>query len=139
MSKIEKNNRRKHLRLKVYHLAKYRPLAGQEGQGVPIVAAIENLGAGGICLRTPEALPVSGMLELKISCPSLPQAFSALARVVWVKPRSIGKSKHFLVGAEFVRIDEDMRRFIDEQARYVDKKIKPKKKTGLSIFGWPGH
>lgn len=117
-------NRRQFIRLRAYHLAKYRPLSDQKGAegSSPIIATIRDIGAGGVCLKTDNYLPVSTLLELNINFPNVSTSVFALAKVVWIKP--IKKTKSYEIGAQFVQITDSVRLIIDEQIRRVYQRLK---------------
>ena len=117
-------NRRKFLRLKVYHLAKYRPLASDKEPGPYLIASIRDIGAGGICLRSEEYLPLSTLIEVRINFPNISTSVSALAKVVWI--RNIKKFKFYEMGAEFVEISDSMKEDIDKQVETVFNKLSKK-------------
>lgn len=121
-------DRRKFIRLKAYHLVKYRLLSKEKEQSNYIYAALKDVGAGGVCLDTEEYLPMSSLIELKINFPNVATSVFALAKVAWMKKRD--KGRRYEVGAQFVEIDESMRKIIDEQVKRVEHKLK-KKKLGL--------
>jgi len=121
MNKIRHDNRRKFIRLKAYHLAKYKPLSAKEAYPLYTHAAIRDIGAGGICLRTKEAIPVSSVIEIQFKFPALDTPVSTVAKVVWVK--QLKKYKMYEIGAQFIEISESTRRMIDEQVAFVHEKV----------------
>lgn len=123
---MRKKEKRQFIRLKAYHLVKYRPLLAEKESVASVLAAIRDIGGGGICLRTEECLPVSCVIEVRINFPNIATSIFALARVVWVKQRN--KSRRYEIGAQFINIDEEVRKTIEDQVRSVDKIFK---KTGL--------
>lgn len=118
-------NRRKFIRLKAYHLVKYRLLSEGKGQSNYIYAALKDVGAGGVCLDTEEYLSMSSLIELKINFPNVATSVSALAKVVWIKKRD--KGRRYEIGAQFTEIDEPLRKIIDEQVKRVEYKLQSKK------------
>ncbi|MDD5495835.1 MAG: PilZ domain-containing protein [Candidatus Omnitrophica bacterium] len=107
MAKIRKE-RRKFKRLNVYHLAKYR-LISKSNQS-PIIAAIKDIGGGGICLNTEEYLPIASVIQLYVNFPKFPQAIPALAKIMWIK--KIGRKNRYEAGIEFVDIEQIFRNAI---------------------------
>jgi c-di-GMP-binding flagellar brake protein YcgR len=134
---MQKKDQREFIRLKVHHLVKYK-LLSSPGEAPAVLATIKDIGAGGVCLRTEEHLPVSSLIALKINFPNVATFISALAKVVWVKQRK--KSGLYEVGLQFIDIEEPMRKAIDEQVKDVSGKLK-KKKAGLfkALFGRGGE
>jgi len=112
---------RQYIRLKAHHLAKYRVVSAERQDPTARIANIQDIGAGGVCLFIDEPLPVSTLIELKIIFPASPIPISALAKISWVK--QIGKRKLYKVGAQFVEIEDVFRKTIDEQVKFVVKKI----------------
>jgi len=126
MSKIQKKDRRKFIRLKAHHLVKYRVLvAGQEHGARFMLATIKDIGGGGACLRLEERLSLASVIELRINFPHIDTSIYAIAKVVWTK--EIKKPKFFEVGLEFTQIDSHFRDFIDNEVRLVYNKMKGKK------------
>jgi len=117
MNRIRKQERRKFIRLKAYHLAKYKPLPPKEPHAVSTLASIKDIGGGGICLRTKEHIPLSSIIELQIKFPAIDTPIFTVVKVVWVK--QLKKYKLYEIGAQFIEIEESVRKFIDEQAKSV--------------------
>lgn len=122
----EKKNqeRRKFLRLKVYHLVKYRVLSDKPPYPKPLLASIKDIGAGGICLLAEEPLPVSTNLELQINFPDFGGLIVTLGRVVWVK--QVSKTNRYTLGIEFSDTEESLRKRIDGNVKFVYQKLKVK-------------
>ena len=135
MNKIRQEERRKFLRLRAYHLAKYKLLVAREAHLHFTLASIKDLSGGGICLRTKEKVPVPSMIELQIKFPSLDTPIYTVAKVLWVK--QIKRHKIYEIGTQFVEIEESMRRIIDSQAKFVEERVKKAKaeKNKISIVG----
>lgn len=112
-------DKRKHLRLHVYHLAKYRSLSDPNG---PLITAhIKDIGGGGACLCLEECLPVSTVIQLYINFPQSPQPVKSLAKVAWT--RKIGKSNSYESGLQFIEIEEAYRREIISRIESVKKEV----------------
>ncbi len=124
MNKMRNEERRKYLRLKVYHLVKYRLVQDKPPYFPYSLAAIKDIGAGGICLVSEKPLPVSTNLELQINFPDIEKPISTLGRVVWLK--QMPKTDRYEMGIEFTSIEESLRKFIDEYVRFVYSKLKLK-------------
>ncbi|MCM8799407.1 MAG: PilZ domain-containing protein [Candidatus Omnitrophica bacterium] len=115
-------NRRKYVRLEAYHLAHYKVVFnGLEKEDLSSLARVRNISAGGCCLRTDKFLPVGSILELKINFPHLENPVFALSKVVWT--RQIGKTGRYEFGIQFIEIDENLRKFIDEHINSIFKII----------------
>jgi c-di-GMP-binding flagellar brake protein YcgR len=100
--------RRNYPRLQAYHLAKYRLI--QKSGERPIVAAIKDIGGGGICLQTEEYLPIASIIQVYINFPKFSQPIPTLAKVVWI--RKPGRKKVYEAGVEFVDIEQIFRHAI---------------------------
>lgn len=133
MNKIHTEDRRKFIRLKAYHLAKYKSLSSKDSHQKPTLASIKDIGAGGICLRTKEAIPVATVIELQIKFPALDTPISTVAKIVWIK--QLKKYKIYEVGAQFIEIAESARKLIDEQAKIINEQIKKDEKESVGLFG----
>lgn len=107
MNTIEQKERRRQSRLNAYHLVKY--LLATEQQG-PVLASVKDISAGGLCLRTREKLPVSGVIQLHINFPQLQEAIPTTAKVIWV--RKLGKVNRYEAGIQFLNIEQAFRDLI---------------------------
>ena len=116
---LEKNEKRKHTRLGVYHLVKYR-LVSELDKG-EFLTSIKDISDGGLCLRTNEKLPISSMIQLYINFPSFPKPVSSLAKVVWVN--QVGKMNKYDTGIQFSDIEEALRSEIARRVESVIKKV----------------
>lgn len=116
-----KKEKREFIRLKAYHLAKYRPLSPGSRQAEPILASLKDISAGGVCLKTELPLDLSTTLELKINFPPLNNPVSCLAKVVWVK--KTGKPPCYEAGLQFVDLDQQTRKAIDAGIKFVKDKL----------------
>jgi len=133
MNKIQ--NKRQFIRLSAYHIVKYKPLSTENQEAVPVLATIKDIGAGGVCLRTEEYLPVSSTIELKINFPFCATPIFTIAKVMWIKKREQGR--YYEVGAQFMEIEESTRRLID---RHLKQVFENSRKEGILrlIFGKGG-
>lgn len=111
--------RRKYIRLKAYHLAKYRCLSNPEKPAV--TASIKDIGGGGVCLRVEEQIPVSSILQIYINFPQMPQAIPCLAKVVWAK--KLGKTNRYELGIQFLEIEDIFRQTIIKRIGSVHKRL----------------
>lgn len=116
-----KREQRQFIRLKAYHLAKYRPLSPESRQAEPILVSLKDISAGGVCLRTEIPLPVSSLMELKINFPPFDNPVSCLARVVWVK--KFGKLPRYEAGLQFSDLSEEARKAIDQGIKFTKGKL----------------
>ncbi len=128
---MREKDRRAYIRLAAYHLVKYKKLAGTGEQAVLVLATIRDIGAGGVCLRTQEYIPTTSLLELKIQFPGFDTPVFTLAKVVWA--RQIKKTAYYEIGAQFVEIQESVRKVINEQVKLVHDRMK-RRKGGILSF-----
>jgi Tfp pilus assembly protein PilZ len=120
MNKIQ--NKRSFIRLAAYHIVKYKPLSTENQEAIPVLATIKDIGAGGVCLRTTEYLPVSSTIELKINFPFRATPIFTIAKVAWIKKRDQGR--YYEVGAQFMEIEDSARNLIDRHLKYVLRSAK---------------
>ena len=118
----KREERRKYLRLKVYHLVKYRVISDQSPQAQPLLASIKDIGAGGICLITAKPLEPCANLELQINFPDLKKPVFTIGRVVWSKQTA--KMNRYEVGVEFMDIEASIHKLIDSGVKFVYHKLK---------------
>ena len=118
---MQSDNRRKYFRLSAHHLARYRILPLKNKNEPFLTANIKNIGAGGVCFLVQGALPVPSLIEMKISFPALAEPVLAVLKLVRIK--ELRQPKMFEAGAQFVTIDETLRRLIDERINAVSRKI----------------
>lgn len=128
---MRKKDRRKAERLKAYHLVKCKVITGSLGPNYVVTANIRDIGAGGTCITCEDLLSISDILELKINFPALHTPISTLAKVVWIK--QFKNVKKYEVGAQFIEIEEAVRRAIEEQVRFVFDRLKTRRKFS-SLF-----
>ena len=100
--------KREFVRLTVHHLLKYKTSGGKE-----ILSFARNLSAGGLRFYCKEELSQDSLVELTINFPDLPQPLKVNAKIVWVK--SLKKIGGCEAGAEFIDIDEDTRKIINNK------------------------
>jgi c-di-GMP-binding flagellar brake protein YcgR len=117
--------KRKFIRLQAYHLAKYRFLSGEKKDLPRKLAAIKNIGGGGVCLILEEPVLVSSLIELKINFPFLHTPISTVAKIVWAK--EIRGINLYEVGAQFVEIEELKRQMIEERIKFIYEKDRKRK------------
>lgn len=114
---MRNEDKREFIRLKAYHLVKYRPLAEKGAGTEEVLASIKDIGAGGVCLKVDEYLPAATLLELDINFPQIKTSLSALVKIVWVK--QIKRTKRYEIGAQFVDIKVGMKELINQKIRNV--------------------
>lgn len=112
---LEEKERRKFIRLNVYHLVKYK-LASQ-GKWQTAIASISDISAGGVCLRAEEKIAKGSILQVSINFPQLSSPVFCSAKVVWMK--KIGKANRFEMGLEFFEIEDLLRQEITRRIDYV--------------------
>ena len=121
----KKEERRKYLRLRVYHLVKYRVISENSSQTEPLLASIKDIGAGGICLVTAKPLEPCTKLELQINFPDLKKPVFTIGRVAWSKQTA--KMSRYEIGVEFTDIEASIHNLIDDNVKFVYQKIKNRK------------
>jgi len=119
---MHKKDRRTFIRVLAYHLVKYKAPSGTGELALPVLASLKDIGAGGVCLRASQALPVACLVQLKINFPSFKDPLFTLAKVVWVKP--IKKDKNYEIGLQFVEIEDSLRDLVDKRLKFVYGKSK---------------
>ncbi len=79
-----------------------------QGKEKVLSSKTENLGAGGVCLITEEAVDRFDRCRFKIQIPGA-DVIDGKGKVVWVIPRKIAKDpqKTYDVGIEFTEFDND--------------------------------
>ncbi|MBP7216859.1 MAG: PilZ domain-containing protein [Candidatus Omnitrophica bacterium] len=122
---MREKERRKSSRLTAYHLVKCKKLSPDGTPGENINATILDIGSGGVRLRSREFLPVTSLLELKINFPSLNTPIFTLAKVRWVK--TINKTQWHATGAQFVDIEDEVRKVIERQVKGVYQRLRNKR------------
>jgi c-di-GMP-binding flagellar brake protein YcgR len=115
---LEEKERRKFVRLNVYHLVKYRLVSQEEWQMA--IAYISDISAGGVCLRAGEKIAKDSILQVSINFPQLSSPVFCSAKVVWVK--KIGKANRFEMGLEFFKIEDLLRQEIAQRVDYVRRR-----------------
>lgn len=98
--------RRQHGRIHTYHLVKYKVMSGG-AEAQPILASLADIGGGGICLRSQEALQVGALVQVSINLPQFPHPVTSTAKVVWAK--KIKNTETFEAGLQFVDIEDAIR------------------------------
>jgi c-di-GMP-binding flagellar brake protein YcgR len=110
MNKIQGKEKRQFKRLSAYHLVKYRLSSGSTQTSAAIIVGAKDIGAGGLCIETKENIPVDSILELTVNFPPNVEPLRAKAKVKWVK--KLKSIQTFLVGLEFIDINDNLRRDI---------------------------
>ena len=122
---LRQKERRKFLRLSAYHLAKYHVISGVKG-GQKVIVPIKDISGGGFCLLVDEELPVSTVIQVYIQFPGITQPIPCLAKVLWKK--YLKRIKRYQVGAQFIEIEEILRREIVKRIDDVCKRAKEKRR-----------
>ncbi|RJP28086.1 MAG: PilZ domain-containing protein [Candidatus Omnitrophota bacterium] len=134
MNKIQSQDKRRDLRLRAYHLVKYKVISDAAQKDAPmLMAAIVDIGAGGVRLSCDEPIAPASIIEIKINFPSWGIPIFSLAKVVWIRKR--GKSNRFLAGLQFLEVNQAMRNLISEEVNLVNNKLKLKKYRFLFTKG----
>jgi len=66
----------------------------------PFQVAVRDISAGGLCIVTTQALPVSAPLRCELRIPGIPTSIPTLAQVRWVKdvsPAGVEMGLQFLL------------------------------------------
>jgi len=67
---------------------------------------IDNIGSGGLFIKTTEALPVGTLVDLEFNLPQTDQIVRSKARVIWTRPESMSTEKVPPgMGTEFIDMD----------------------------------
>ena len=66
----------------------------------PIRGQIQNISAGGLCLRTPQPVHVASLLRCEIPFPRVPVSIPTLMQVRWAYKEPTGNS--YRVGLQFL-------------------------------------
>jgi len=109
--------KRKYVRLKAHHLLKYKVL-GQDAE----LSFAKNISAGGVLFHSREEISLGSTVEMEILFPSYPRPIKVVAKVVWKKP--VKKMEGFDLGAEFINVDEEAKKFINNKILAIDKETK---------------
>jgi len=119
--------RRAFIRLQAYHCVKYRILSevSVDQNKELTIASIKDIGAGGVCIKTEERLPIGALIELKINFPRIVTSIYAIARVVWVK--QLDKLRRYEIGMQFTKIEDTLRKIVDAEIKGVYESIKREK------------
>jgi Tfp pilus assembly protein PilZ len=92
---------------------------------------IRNISIAGLCLETndlnddwiPGMLSETIQIALKFQLPDSPESINATAKAVWIKKKSESDEYKYILGLEFVDIDDSNRTRIRE---YIARKFKEK-------------
>lgn len=122
---LRQKERRKFPRLSAYHLAKYRVISGAKG-GQKVIVPIKDISGGGFCFLVDEELPVSTVIQVYIQFPGIAQPIPCLAKVLWRK--YLKRIKRYRLGAQFIEIEEILRREIEKHIDDVYKRAKEKRR-----------
>jgi c-di-GMP-binding flagellar brake protein YcgR len=74
----------------------------------------KDISQGGICIRLLEKFQPGTILELNFSMQRLNKLIIAKGRIVWVRQFSVGISRIYESGIEFVSINDEDRKTIGE-------------------------
>jgi len=121
MNIMRKKDKRAFVRLRAYHLAKYRISSSGAKEQVPVMANLKDISAGGARLVAEEYLSPSTLLELNINFPIFNEPLICLAKVMWIK--QFRRSKRYEVGVQFQDLDGATRKAIDAGIKFVQRKM----------------
>lgn len=78
-----------------------------------IRAYIDNIGSGGLFIKTTETLPVGALVDLEFNLPQTDQIVRSKARVIWTRPESMSTEKLPPgMGTEFIDMDTEDRKLL---------------------------
>ena len=110
----EKNEKRKHARVKTHIPVRYRKM--RDGAGVQGESSISrNLSQGGIRFRTGEFISMACRLILELDIPMFTKPVKAISKVAWIRKTPSGDD--YEVGNQFLEMSKKDRELI---AEYVD-------------------
>ena len=115
--KIQYIDRRKHKRVDLYCLVKYRYLK-QGGEESVVITSLRNISGGGLLFRSDGYLPLDTKLEIFVNLLPVNRIISASGRVV--RFEKISKTGHYLIGVEFTKISDEDRDAIIRFAKAKD-------------------
>ncbi len=92
-------------------------LAGSLGASWMSVTTV-NISAAGVRLRGPEPLDAGELLELRLQIPGTGKPVEVQGRVVWSKMQASGVTE---LGIEFMEIDDQQQRHIDQLVEFLGK------------------
>lgn len=76
-------------------------------------AYIDNIGSGGLFIKTTETLPVGALVDLEFNLPQTDQIVRSRARVIWTRPESMSTEKLPPgMGTEFIDMDTEDRKLL---------------------------
>lgn len=116
-----KPNHRKFVRLSGHNPLKYKVVNGESVE----LSFTRNISGGGVLFYCKEDLSEGSIIELNLNLPGYPRPIDAVAKVI--RSRRLKKVEGFDIAAEFIKVDEDARSFIDNK---VNAETKKGKKTG---------
>ena len=120
---IEKE-KRKHVRVYTT-FAEYHSVEGITSEETP--SFVENISANGICILVSENIKTDTILFLKIFLPDGGHPIAVEGKVLWTNVSSFlvtEERKHYDVGIEFIKIDEEDRERIREYSSKCTKEEK---------------
>ena len=113
--------KRRFLRISDFSLVKYRLVLNEAKQQHEFkVTNLRDIGEGGVGLWASEALPIGNLIEIRISFPPLDVPISTLAKMIW--SRRVGSKGQYMMGLQFVGIEETFRKVIAERVKKTDRK-----------------
>lgn len=112
--------KRKFIRLPVYHLVKFTQLS--EKQGERTIAGIRDISGGGACLLTEKKIVSGSLVQIYINFPRLATPIPSLAKVTWVK--WLSRSKKYQAGLQFIDIDHECQKEIIRSIENVQKAMR---------------
>ena len=109
--------KRRFLRISDFNLVKYRPVSSEGKEHEFKVTNLRDIGEGGVGLWTSEALPIGNLVEIRVNFPPFDVPISTLAKTIW--SRRVGIKGQYIMGVEFVGIEETFRKIIADKVKKV--------------------
>lgn len=125
MKRLFKRERRRFLRIGIYHLLRYLRYGTEKGS-YPILSISHNISGGGLMFITREKLDMGDKIELELNFPPFGNPIKALAQVVYIKRKD--STDKWQVGTRFIELgDPSLDRILD-YVDYINKTIKKRRK-----------
>lgn len=135
MEKKEEKTKERRIkeRLAGYHLVKYRPF-DQVKEEPYLLSSVINISASGALLKSFIPIVLGTVLDLKINFPMLDDPVRTLAKVVRINVVKT-KPRYYEVGVQFIDIDEEKSKIMDQAISLVNKKLQVEKDMAVKNKG----
>jgi c-di-GMP-binding flagellar brake protein YcgR len=111
-SEIQRRPPREYVRLKIVLMPSYAALLGPDGGETRIAATIVNIGAGGVLLRTRQAVEVGQQARLSVELPGSIGAIATTVQALRVDTRRTDRGLYYEAGCVFVDLTDEERDLI---------------------------